>query len=118
VLSAKLSNWTDKIALVFNEDLMPGYKIYGSIIKQDGTVEVSDNLILEGYEAVSLTSLPSNKFLMQYHDPANNGTEPNRINQYYILNEILDIESGPFWAFEPGTESGDYPANIKNAVQI
>ncbi len=90
IYTSKLSTWNDKVAMVTTAI----GNIYGSILKDDESLEVDDKLILSGNEVVDFFGLPDGTFLMQYVDAS---TEYGQ--SYYILDENLDISTGPHIAF-------------------
>jgi len=99
IFTAKLSSWTNKIAIVFGDDS----DIYGNIIDDTGTILIDDKTVLAGATPTSFMSLPNGTFLMQFRDGA---TEYSQ--SYYILDEDLDIVSGPTVAFTGITEDTYY----------
>ena len=86
VYTTKLSTWDDKVAMLFSAN----GDIRGSILKDDESLEVDDKLILSSNEVVDFIALPDGTFLMQYVDDSTQYGQ-----SYYILDENLDISTGP-----------------------
>ncbi len=108
--SAKLDTWTDKVAFVYASGSNEGGIIRGSILNDEHDFVIEDKIIIsdtEDYKVMSLLSLPDGTFLLQATN-IDSAVAPNSGMFYWILDETLDIVSGPTQAFT-GLTSGMTP---------
>ena len=106
VTCAKLDTWTDRMALVAEYT----GTVRGNVLKDDSTLIVDAKVILSGgYVSVNcFIPLPDGTFLLQATGASDYGLN------YWILDENLDIVSGPTAAFT-GITANNY-TNVKGCA--